>query len=88
MFDAPGKWARDYRSIGLGIAVLAEERGLRQASARIANAFYVIIAAPGSEANALPGTVYRQHANLALMSSPVNSRATSSCCVRSVRPVE
>ena len=55
-------------SVALGIAVVALERGVRQASARAADPFDLIVAAPGSEVTALLAAVYLQPENLPLLS--------------------
>lgn len=55
-------------SVGLGVGLLAQERGLRQGSARAAEKFDLIVAAPGSEVTAMLAAVYLQPADLALVS--------------------
>ena len=54
-------------SVGLGVGLLAQERGLRQGSARAAEKFDLIIAAPGSEMTAMLAAVYLQPADIALI---------------------
>ncbi len=54
-------------SVGLGVGLLAQERGLRQGSARAAEKFDLIVAAPGSEVTAMLAAVYLQPADLALV---------------------
>ncbi|MDF2232904.1 FtsX-like permease family protein [Albimonas sp. CAU 1670] len=49
-------------SVGLGGALLSQERALRQAAARVADPFDVIVAAPGDEIRVLLSTVYLQPA--------------------------
>ncbi|SFI23124.1 ABC transporter permease [Albimonas pacifica] len=49
-------------SVGLGGALLSQERALRQAAARAADPFDVIVAAPGDEVRVLLATVYLQPA--------------------------
>jgi putative ABC transport system permease protein len=56
-------------SVGLGVGLLAQERGLRQGSARAAEKFDLIIAAPGSEVTAMLAAVYLQPSDMALITS-------------------
>ena len=44
-------------SVGLGVGLIAQERGLRQATARVAATFDLILAAPGDEIALLMATV-------------------------------
>ncbi len=55
-------------SVGLGVGLLAQERGLRQGSARAADKFDLIVAAPGSEVTAMLAAVYLQPSDMALVS--------------------
>ncbi|MDO5620845.1 MAG: FtsX-like permease family protein [Paracoccus sp. (in: a-proteobacteria)] len=55
-------------SVGVGVALLAQERGLRQGSARAAEKFDLIVAAPGSEVTAMLAAVYLQPSDMALIS--------------------
>lgn len=54
-------------SVGLGVGLIAQERGLRQASARIAEKFDLIVAAPGDEVSMLMATVYLQPTDAPLL---------------------
>lgn len=54
-------------SVGLGVALLAQERGLRQGSARAAEKFDLIVAAPGSEVTAMLAAVYLQPSDMPLL---------------------
>ncbi|MDO5612715.1 MAG: FtsX-like permease family protein [Paracoccus sp. (in: a-proteobacteria)] len=54
-------------SVGLGVGLLAQERGLRQGSARAAEPFDLIVAAPGSEVTAMLAAVYLQPSDMALV---------------------
>lgn len=54
-------------SVGLGVGLLAQERGLRQGSARAAEKFDLIVAAPGSEVTAMLAVVYLQPSDMALV---------------------
>lgn len=47
-------------SVGMGVGLIAQERGLREASARVADRFDLIVAAPGDEVSMLMATVYVQ----------------------------
>ena len=55
-------------ALALGLILTAQERGLRQASARAADPFDVIVAAPGSETTAMLASVFLQPADLPLLS--------------------
>jgi putative ABC transport system permease protein len=54
-------------AVGLGVAVSAQERALRQGSARAAEAFDLLIGAPGSETQLVLSTVYLQPAAIDLI---------------------
>ena len=54
-------------SVGVATAVSVQERGLRAGSARAADPFDVIVAAPGSEVTAMLAAVYLQGAPLPLV---------------------
>ncbi|MBB1491322.1 MULTISPECIES: ABC transporter permease [unclassified Paracoccus (in: a-proteobacteria)] len=54
-------------SVGLGAALTAQERGLREGSARAAAPFDVIVAAPGSEITMLMAAVYLQPSDVPLL---------------------
>ena len=54
-------------SVGLGVGLLAQERGLRQGSARAAEKFDLIVAAPGSEVTVMLASVYLQPSDMALV---------------------
>ena len=54
-------------AVGLGVAVSAQERALRQGSARAADAFDLIIGARGSETQLVLSTVYLQPAAIELI---------------------
>jgi putative ABC transport system permease protein len=54
-------------AVGLGVAVSAQERALRQGSARAAEAFDLLIGAPGSETQLVLSTVYLQPASIDLI---------------------
>lgn len=54
-------------AIALGVAVTAQERALRQGSARAADDFDILVGAPGSQAQLALTAVYLQEAALGLM---------------------
>ena len=54
-------------AVALGVAVSAQERALRQGSARAADAFDLSIGAPGSETQLVLSTVYLQPAAIDLI---------------------
>ena len=54
-------------SVGLGVGLIAQERGLRQATARVAAKFDLILAAPGDEIAMLMATVYLQPTDAPLL---------------------
>jgi putative ABC transport system permease protein len=57
-------------SVGLGVGLLAQERGLRQGSARAAEKFDLIVSAPGSEVTVMLAAVYLQPSDMALVTGP------------------
>lgn len=58
-------------SVGLGVGLIAQERGLRQASARVAAKFDLIVAAPGDEIAMLMATVYLQPSDAPLLDGAI-----------------
>ncbi|TGD67329.1 ABC transporter permease [Tabrizicola sp. WMC-M-20] len=54
-------------SVAIGIGLTAQERGLRQGSARAAAAFDLILAAPGSEITLMFAAVYLQPSDVPLL---------------------
>ncbi len=54
-------------SIALGTGLSTQDRGLRQGSARAAEKFDLIVAAPGSEITAMLAAVYLQPSDMALL---------------------
>ena len=58
-------------AVALGVAVTAQERALRQGSARAADDFDLLIGAPGSEAQLVLSAVYLQEGALPLMAPGV-----------------
>lgn len=55
-------------SVGMGIALSAQERGLRKGTAMAADKFDLVVAAPGSELTALFAAVYLQPSDMGLLS--------------------
>ncbi|MDO5646614.1 FtsX-like permease family protein [Paracoccus sp. (in: a-proteobacteria)] len=74
-------------SVGLGVGLIAQERGLRQASARIAEKFDLIIAAPGDEVSMLMATVYLQPTAAPLLDGAVYERVQNAPGVRFITPL-
>lgn len=58
-------------SVGLGVGLIAQERGLRQATARVAEKFDLIVAAPGDQVSMLMATVYLQAADAPLLDGAI-----------------
>ncbi|MEM7399666.1 MAG: ABC transporter permease, partial [Pseudomonadota bacterium] len=54
-------------SIAIGAGLTAQERGLRQGTARAADKFDLVVAAPGSEVAAMLAAVYLQPENMPLL---------------------
>jgi len=71
----------------LGVSVSAQERALRQASARAADRFDLIIGAPGSPTQLVLTTVYLQPAALELLPVDTLSRLAREPGVSSIAPV-
>jgi putative ABC transport system permease protein len=61
-------------SVGLGVALIAQERALRQASARAADRFDVIVAAPGDQVRMLLAAVYLQPSDAPLLGGDALAR--------------
>ncbi|WP_346911204.1 FtsX-like permease family protein [uncultured Roseibium sp.] len=54
-------------SVGIGVGLLAQERGLRRGTAKAAEKFDLIVAAPGSEITMLFAAVYLQPSDVPLL---------------------
>jgi putative ABC transport system permease protein len=54
-------------AVGIGVALTAQERGLRQGSARAAEKFDLIVGAPGSEITLMLAAVYLQPSDVPLI---------------------
>lgn len=61
-------------SVGLGVGLTAQERGLRQATARVSDKFDLIIAAPGDETAMLLAAVYLRPSDAPLLGGEVYAR--------------
>jgi putative ABC transport system permease protein len=57
-------------AVGIGVGLTAQERGLRQGSARAAEKFDLVVGAPGSEMTLMLATVYLQPSDVALITGP------------------
>jgi len=58
-------------SVGIGVGLIAQERGLRRGTARAADKFDLIVSAPGSEVTMLLAAVYLQPLDVPLLSGKV-----------------
>ncbi|POF28518.1 putative ABC transport system permease protein [Roseibium marinum] len=58
-------------SVGIGVGLIAQERGLRKGTARAAEKFDLIVAAPGSEITMMFAAVYLQPSDVPLLSGAV-----------------
>ena len=67
-------------AVALGIAVPAQERALRQGSARAADRFDLIVGAPGSQTELLMNIVYLQPSAIELLKPEVLARAQDRFC--------
>ncbi len=74
-------------SVGLGIAVIAQECALRHGAARAADKFDVIVTAPGDKVQALLSVVYLQPSNLPLLSGDVLARLQADTRIDLVAPI-
>ncbi len=64
-------------SVGMGIGLIAQERGLRQGTAAAADKFDLIVSAPGSEMTMMLATVFLQPYDVPLLDGDIyNSVAT------------
>ena len=60
-------------SVGIGVGLIAQERGLRSGTARAAEKFDLVVTAPGSEVQMLLATVYLQPVDVALLDGALMS---------------
>ncbi|SDW31722.1 putative ABC transport system permease protein [Albimonas donghaensis] len=61
-------------SVGLGVALIAQERAIREGSARAADPFDILVAAPGDEIGLMLSAVYLQPASAPLLGGDVLDR--------------
>lgn len=61
-------------SVGMGLGLIAQERGLRYGTAQAADKFDMIVSAPGSEMNMMLATVFLQPTIAPLLDGPTYSR--------------
>jgi putative ABC transport system permease protein len=61
-------------SVGLGVGLLAQERGLRAGTAQAADKFDLIVSAPGSELTVMLAAVYLQPTDMPLLDGPTYAR--------------
>ena len=54
-------------AVGIGVGLTAQERGLRQGSARAAEKFDLVVGTPGSEITLMLATVYLQPSDVPLI---------------------
>jgi putative ABC transport system permease protein len=74
-------------AIALGVAVSAQERALRRGSAQAADAFDLLIGAPGSETQLVLSTVYLQPAPLTLIDGRHLARLAADATVAFAAPL-
>uniref|UniRef100_UPI0002558227 hypothetical protein n=1 Tax=Oceanicola sp. S124 TaxID=1042378 RepID=UPI0002558227 len=74
-------------SVAMGIGLLAQERGLRAASARAADKFSLVVAAPGSEMTLLLATVFLQPSDVALLDGETFRRIAETESVEIAAPL-
>ena len=74
-------------SVGMGIGLIAQERGLRQGSARAADKFDLIVAAPGSEMTVLLASVFLQPSDVALLDGTAFDRIAQTESVEIAAPL-
>ena len=74
-------------SVGLGVALLAQERGLRVGTARAADAFDLIVAAPGSETTMMLAAVFLQPTDAPLVDGATYAALAAHPQVRIAAPL-
>lgn len=74
-------------AVGLGIGLLAQERGLRRGTSAAAEKFDLIVAAPGSEMTLLLAAVYLQPSDVGLLSGAVYNAVASDPRVAMAAPL-
>jgi putative ABC transport system permease protein len=74
-------------AVGLGVAISAQERALRQGSARAADRFDLIVAAPGSQTDVLLSVVYLQPTAVELVRPDILARLLAEPKAELVAPI-
>lgn len=74
-------------SVGLGVGLIAQERGLRQATARVAEKFDLIVAAPGDQVSMLLATVYLQATDAPLLDGAIWQRVGAAAGEDNIAPI-
>lgn len=74
-------------AVAIGVAVIAQERALRQGSARAADDFDILVGAPGSPTQLVLTSVYLKLQAIPLVSGEVLARASSARGVRYAAPI-
>ncbi len=74
-------------SVGMGIGLIAQERGLRQGTARAADKFELLITAPGSEMTMMLAAVYLQPSDVPLLNGFVYDEIDSHELVEIAAPL-
>lgn len=74
-------------SVGVGVGLIAQERGLRQGTARAADPFDLIISAPGSEITMLFAAVYLQPSDVPLLPGNIYNRVANTPDVTIAAPI-
>ncbi|MDQ7988594.1 MAG: FtsX-like permease family protein [Candidatus Dactylopiibacterium sp.] len=74
-------------AVAIGVAVIAQERALRQGSARAADDFDLLVGAPGSPTQLVLSSVYLKPQAIPLVSGDVLARATTARGVRYAAPI-
>jgi len=74
-------------AVAIGVAVIAQERALRQGSARAADDFDILVGAPGSPTQLVLTSVYLKLQAIPLVSGDVLARATTARGVRYAAPI-
>ncbi|WP_244935009.1 FtsX-like permease family protein [Acuticoccus sediminis] len=74
-------------SVGIGVGLIAQERGLRAGTARAADKFDLVLAAPGSEMTMLLAAVYLQPADVPLLDGKIYEEVASDARVRIAAPI-
>ncbi|SHL57335.1 FtsX-like permease family protein [Roseibium suaedae] len=74
-------------SVGLGVGLTAQERGLRQGTARAAEKFDLIVSAPGSEITMMFAAVYLQPSDVPLLDGAAYDKIATAENVELAAPI-